>query len=139
MRPTAPPAGASFETRLRRSSGRGGGAIPPACSALKQSAVTLLRWLVVDSARAPISKSPAIESKPSTTKSKSGATKNQIRRNKIQMSFASANRAFSKGCDDFLGKNDLSRRLLAKELHGRVIKPAHISSEASAIVIANGL
>jgi hypothetical protein len=55
------------------------------------------------------------------------------------MSFASANRAFSKGCDDFLGKNDLSRRLLAKEHHGRVIKPAHISSEASAIVIANGL
>jgi hypothetical protein len=67
------------------------------------------------------------------------APRKQIRRNKIQMSFASAKRAFSKGCDDFLGKNDLSRRLLAKELHGRVIKPAHISSEASAIVIANGL
>src|ERR1700728_5287674 len=27
MRPTAPPSGTSFETRLRRSSGRGGGAI----------------------------------------------------------------------------------------------------------------
>jgi hypothetical protein len=34
-----------------------------------------LRWLLVDSAGAPISKSPAIESKPNTTKSKSGATK----------------------------------------------------------------